>query len=263
MKSKLPNVWYEEHSKALKFWQISTAGPHKLMIYPRLIQELKRVLTPRSLLAEFGCGVGFVMEAIITHKPRLPYRFFLGLEINRESRLEARKLISLDQAGIINCDLTNAHLPTNMFDVAICSTILCHFKPQPLRQALFHSIRMLSPGGIMLTCVPSMEWPLRKETDYAILEELGDDAFISIKHGNTYQLRQCYYSRDIYQAFLCELGFRIIKSEDMVIPDISEIGDRYRRYAGMPLFYFFVVEHPLEYKVPVTVPNDHSVPNAI
>jgi hypothetical protein len=259
---KQPRVMDYEHSKLLKAWQLASVGPHQLMIYPQLINELQLVLTHSTILAEYGCGAGFVMKAIIAHKPALPYRCFIGLEINMKSRLEARKLISLDQAGVIGCDLTNAHFPDNMFDVSICNTILCHFKPQPLRQALFHSVRMLSPGGTMLICVPSMEWPLRKETDYVVLEELGNNAFIAVKHGNSYQLRQCYYSFDIYQAFLRELCIRIVKSKEIIIPDICEIGDRYRRYAGMPLFYLFVIERPLKHEMSVVELNNHSVPHA-
>nr|VFJ89587.1 MAG: Methyltransferase domain-containing protein [Candidatus Kentron sp. LFY] len=135
------------------------------------------------------------MEAIITHEPPLPYRLFLGLEINQESRAEARELISLDQAGIVACDITNSHFPDGMFDAAVCSTILCHFKPFPLRKALFHSIRMLTPGGIMIVCVPSVEWVERENTEYIILEEFGPDSFVALKRGNAFHLRQCYYSR--------------------------------------------------------------------
>ncbi len=258
-----PRVMHDEHSIQLKAWQIASAGPHQLMIYPRLIKELQQILTWTTLLAEYGCGTGFVMEAIINHKPVLPYRNFLGLEINSESRLEARKLINLDRAGVIGCNLTNSHFPDNMFDVSICSTILCHFKPQPLRQALFHCIRMLSPGGTMLICVPSMEWPLHKETDYVILEELGDDAFVAVRHGNSHQLRQCYYSRKVYQTFLSNAGFKIVKSKNLLIPDTDEIGVRYCHHAGMSLFYFFVVERPLEYKIPVIEPDDRYISNVI
>nr|VFJ89591.1 MAG: hypothetical protein BECKLFY1418B_GA0070995_101622 [Candidatus Kentron sp. LFY]VFJ93989.1 MAG: hypothetical protein BECKLFY1418A_GA0070994_10361 [Candidatus Kentron sp. LFY] len=47
-----------EHSKQLKAWQLVTAGPHQLMIYPRITLELEQLLTPTSLLGEFGSGVG-------------------------------------------------------------------------------------------------------------------------------------------------------------------------------------------------------------
>ncbi len=246
--TETPRVISEEHSKQLAMWQLATAGPHQMMIYPRLIQELKNLLTPSMTLAEYGCGVGFVMQAVLDHQPSLPYKNFLGLEINRESRLEARKLIPLDKGGAIHCDLTNSHLPDRFFDLAISSTILCHFKPHPLRKALFHSMRMLEKGGEMLVCVPSLEWTTRENSDYVVLEELGDESFVAVKHGNSYQLRQCYYSRQVYQNFLEESGFTIKKSEDLLIPDDERIGARYIPYVGMPLFYFFVAERPVDYK---------------
>jgi len=253
-------VTHDEHSEALKIWQVATVGPHQRMLYPRIIRELRRVLTPTSLLGEFGSGVGFVMEAIVSADPPLPYRLFLGLEINRESRMEARELVTLDQAGIVECDITNAHFPDGMFDVAVCSTVLCHFKPFPLRQALFHSIRMLSPGGVMIVCVPSVEWVIRKNTDYVILEELGPKSCVALKQGNPLHLRQSYYAREVYAGFLREAGFKIVESEEITIPDMDEIGDRYREYAGTPLFYFFSVERPQDFRVVGTDLYDKNIP---
>nr|VFJ46779.1 MAG: Methyltransferase domain-containing protein [Candidatus Kentron sp. FM]VFJ47762.1 MAG: Methyltransferase domain-containing protein [Candidatus Kentron sp. FM]VFK07950.1 MAG: Methyltransferase domain-containing protein [Candidatus Kentron sp. FM] len=253
-------VTHNEHSAALKIWQVATVGPHQLMLYPRIVRALKKTLTPASLLGEFGSGVGFVMEAIVSADPPLPYRLFLGLEINRESRMEARELVTLDQAGIVECDITDSHFPDGMFDVAVCSTVLCHFKPFPLRQALFHSIRMLSPGGTMIVCVPSVEWVIRENTDYVVLEELGPKSFVAVKQGNPLHLRQSYYAREVYEGFLRDADFKIVESEEITIPDIDGIGVRYRKYAGTPLFYFFSVERPQDFKVPETELYDKNIP---
>nr|VFJ89584.1 MAG: hypothetical protein BECKLFY1418B_GA0070995_101620 [Candidatus Kentron sp. LFY] len=56
------------------------------------------------------------------------------------------------------------------------------------------------------------------------------------------------------------MEFWLRLSRAMNIPDIHEIGDRYRKHAGVPLFYFFSVERPKGFKAPETEPHDGNIP---
>jgi len=100
-------------------------------------------------VADFGCGTGFLREALMPHFPA--GSTYTGYDAS-ETLIEAAKQKAGEGAQFICCDLLETDIPPQ-YDVVICQALLMHI-PGPERM-LRRMVGAAAPGGLVICMEPN------------------------------------------------------------------------------------------------------------
>ncbi|QWE12827.1 class I SAM-dependent methyltransferase [Polynucleobacter sp. AP-Titi-500A-B4] len=119
----------------------------------KYIQSWIREKSHNKIVLDYACGDG--KNAILAAESGASLA--LGIDISRESVVNARSDASnkqLDNAFFVQSDAENTGLPSNTFDIIICSGMLHHLD---LNIAFPELERILAPNGIIF-CIEALDY---------------------------------------------------------------------------------------------------------
>lgn len=117
----------------------------------KVVLDLVRNYSSRSLLLDAGCGTGLILQYLPTGT--------IGLDINPRNLKLIRTYAP--QSLPVLADLENLPIRDNILTTVICTETLEHL-PEPKR-AVEHFRRVLKPSGILIGSVPhrTLLWKFR------------------------------------------------------------------------------------------------------
>lgn len=154
--------------------------------------------------------------------------------VDRDFSLHAQEESSAQSVHLVKADLTKNGIAETgvIFDGAYSNCCFCHLNDEELLEVLVDLNSSLRIGAELIFLVPSFEWAREMYSDVTH-ESSGITAV------PRYGERQYFRLPAWYETALNKSGFTAATSEPILIPDNTDLDERYLSRAGRPLFTAF------------------------
>jgi SAM-dependent methyltransferase len=142
---KLKGNWTNELTESLE----ESSRNHFIDIYNRkiVLDAIKSRLNSDSIMIDFGCSSGYMLEDIIN---KYPLANVIGSDFLDTGLVQCHG--RLPQIPLFQSDLTECDFPDNFFDAISCLNVLEHINDDD--KAIYHLYRILKKSGIIIITVP-------------------------------------------------------------------------------------------------------------
>lgn len=218
-----------EFATAWLRYREESAGPHEIVLYPRLLQKLG--IIKDQVIIDAGCGDGTFLRELLKHEPS----HIIGFDIN-QSLINEASLRFGGRVELFQHDLASTlPLGKNICNKLVSSCVLMHLDNPEVIVAASEFARVVQPGGEVVVCVVHHQWASLMYD----LQKDEDGVFRVCKCKNGVEFVEFYRSGDFFESVFRDVGFEIIGREDVNIPHNVQLPSRYSNKAGYPLFEIF------------------------